>query len=187
MRIETIGCHDLPLVQVSSLEDLESELGLKGERRMSSAEIVAVIEELENGGHFTGFWINDARGGRSFARASLDELRSIASFINDKGRLTVDELLTETNRVLGIPPPYEGPGRRGGGVEVDVGDVSDGAEDMARGRVVDRVPHVDAPVACEAARYTDEPNTGRREDGVPSKSVTSSEEVANPGSLRRRH
>ena len=187
MRIKTIGCRDLPLVQVSSLEDLEGEVGLEGESSMSSAEIVAAIEELENGGHFTGFWINDARGGRSFARASLDELRSIASFINDKGRLTVEELAIETNRVLGISPPDEGPGGRGGGVEVGVGDLRDGAEDMARGIVTYRVPCVDAPTACEATTGTDASNTGCREDGVPSKSVPSSEEVANPGILRRRH
>ena len=60
----TIDCHGILLVQVSSLEDLEGELSLKGDSNMSSAEIVAAIEELENGGHFTGIWINDARGGR---------------------------------------------------------------------------------------------------------------------------
>ena len=183
----TIACHGILLVQVSSLEDLEGELSLKGDSNMSSAEIVAAIEELENGGHFTGIWINDARGGRSFVRASLDELRSIASFIRDKGRLTVEELAIETNRVLGISPsPEDEPGGRGGGVEADVNHVSDGAEDMARGGMTDQAPCVDAS-ACEAATDTVSSNTGCQENGVPSKSVISSEEVATPGSLRRRH
>lgn len=182
MRIKTIDCHGLLLVQVSSLEDLEAELSLEGESSMSSAEIVTAIEELENGGLFTGIWINDARGGRSFVRASLDELRSIASFINNKGRLTVEELAIETNRVLGISPsPEEGPVRRGGGVEVDADDVNDGAEDLPRGGVTDQVPCVVTPVACEAATDTDASNAGCQEDSVPSKSVTSREEVANPG------
>lgn len=185
VQIKTIDCHGLLLVQVSSLEDLEVELNLEGEPSMSSAEMVTAIEELENGGHFTGIWINDARGGRSFVRASLDELRSVASFINHKGRLTVEELAIETNRVLGISPlPEGGRGGRGEGVEVD-DDASDGAEDLPKGGVTDQVPCVGAPVACEAATDTDASNAGCQEDSVPSKSVILSEEV--PGSLRRRH
>lgn len=135
MRIATTRCNHLLLHQVSSLQDLESDLSFEDGFSMSSAEIVAVVEELENGGRFTGIWINDARGERTFVRASLDELRSIASFINETGRLTVEELAIETNRILEISPSPEESGGRGESVEVDVDDVSDGVEETARGGV----------------------------------------------------
>lgn len=167
------------------MEDLEGEIKLKCEFSMSSADIVAAIEELETGGHFSGIWINDARDGRSFVRASLDELVSIASFISDKGRLTVEQVAIETNRVLGIYPSPAEPRGGGEGGEVDA-HVSDGAEEMTRGGVTGQVARVDTP-ACQAATSTDALNTGFQEDGVSSQSVISSAEVANPGSLRRRH
>lgn len=88
--------------KVSSLETLEIELS------MSSPEIAAKIEELESRGVFTGIMIDDARGpdgdggnkGPSFVRISDDEMRTIATFINERGRLTVAEVAIEANRVL---------------------------------------------------------------------------------------
>lgn len=86
--------------KVSSLEALEIELS------MSSSEIAAKIEELESRGVFTGIMIDDARGpdggskSSSFIRISDDEMRTLATFINERGRLTVAEVAVEANRVL---------------------------------------------------------------------------------------
>lgn len=128
---------------------------------MSSAEIATFIEELENGGRVTGIWINDARGGRSFLRLSLDELRRIASFINEKGRVTVEELTIETNRILEFSPSSEEEaGGRGGGVEVDVDDVGDDVEETATG-VPEEAARINVPT-CEAATGTDASSSGRQ-------------------------
>lgn len=73
---------------------------------MPSPEIAARIEELESRGVFTGIMIDDARdrdGGTkksSFVRVSDGEMRALAAFINERGRLTVTEVAVEANRVL---------------------------------------------------------------------------------------
>lgn len=80
------------------MEALEIELS------MPSAEIAARIEELEARGVFTGIMIDDARGRggskSSFVRVSDDELRTLAAFVNERGRLTVADVAIEANRVL---------------------------------------------------------------------------------------
>ncbi|CAN0074832.1 unnamed protein product, partial [Scytosiphon promiscuus] len=82
--------------KVSSLADLESELS------MPSEEVGAKIEELETRGAFTGIMVDDTRGGTgsAFVRVSEDELRQLASSINERGRLTIAEVATEANRIL---------------------------------------------------------------------------------------
>eukprot|EP00903_Cladosiphon_okamuranus_P012544 g11746.t1 len=84
--------------KVSSLETLETELSLP------SAEIAVKIEELEARGAFKGIMIDDARGrgesGRSFVRVSDEELRTLATIIDQRGRLTVADFAAEANRVL---------------------------------------------------------------------------------------
>lgn len=85
--------------KVSSLEDLEAELGIP------SAEIATKIEELETRGVFKGIMIEDSRGGGksrspSFVRLQDEQIRALAALINERGRLTVAEVATEANRVL---------------------------------------------------------------------------------------
>ncbi|CAM9966900.1 unnamed protein product, partial [Ectocarpus sp. 8 AP-2014] len=85
--------------KVSSLEDLEVELSLPSE------EIVDKIEELEARGDFTGILVDDARGsssGGSFVRVGEGEMRALAAFINERGRLTLAEVAAEANKVLDL-------------------------------------------------------------------------------------
>lgn len=99
----------LPSRKVSSLEDLEVELSLPSE------EIVAKIEELEARGDFTGILVDDARGsssGASFVRVGEDEIRVLAAFINERGRLSLAELAAEANRVLNLSQSREEEARR---------------------------------------------------------------------------
>lgn len=91
-----------PALKVSSLEDLEAQLGIP------SAEIAAKIEELESRGVLKGILIDDSRGsGRSgsphFVRLRDEEIRELAALINERGRLSVAEVATEANRVLQLP------------------------------------------------------------------------------------
>lgn len=85
--------------KVSSLEDLEAELGIP------SAEIATKIEELETRGVFKGIMIEDSRGsgksrGPSFVRLQDEQIRALAALINERGRLSVAEVAAEANRVL---------------------------------------------------------------------------------------
>lgn len=130
------------------MENLEDELGV------SSAEIAAKIDELENAGLFTGVMVDDARGGRSFIRVTLDEMSAIASFINDKGRVTINELETECFTVLGLagPPPQE---------NID-------GEGKDRGSTTPRRAHEDPSAGtvsiCETKMCAKAPSAGQEED-----------------------
>ncbi|CAM9897447.1 unnamed protein product [Ectocarpus sp. 12 AP-2014] len=95
--------------KVSSLQDLEVELGLPSE------EIVAKMEELEARGDFTGILVDDARGSSSsgsFVRVGEGEMRALAAFINERGRLTLAEVVAEANRVLDLSESREEETRR---------------------------------------------------------------------------
>lgn len=94
---------------MSSLEDLEVELSLPSE------EIAAKIEELEARGDFAGILVDDARGsgsGGSFVRVGEGEMRALAAFINERGRLTLAEVAAEANRVLDLSESREEEARR---------------------------------------------------------------------------
>lgn len=79
---------------MSPFRNLAEELGV------AVADIEQRVKELENEGKCSGIVVDDARGDRSFVCISADEMRAIASFVNEKGRLTVEELAAEANRVL---------------------------------------------------------------------------------------
>ena len=82
------------LLQVSPSRHLADELGV------APAEIVHRITELEKEGKCSWIVVEDTHGESSFVRIRADEMRAIASFVNDKGRLTVEELAAEANKVL---------------------------------------------------------------------------------------
>lgn len=87
--------------QVSLFENLETELGI------SPLEIGVKIAEMERKGSCTGVVVDNVGASKTYARVSLDEMRSIASFVEGRGRLTLGELASETDRILGLSDPIE--------------------------------------------------------------------------------
>lgn len=155
---------------MSSLEDLEVELGI------SSAEIETKIEELEKGGLFSGITVDDARGGRSFVRASVEEMRTIASFINDKGRLTVEELTVEADRVLQLSDSreesYKGQDMKGG--KNDEGRYGGVVEQDHRGETISACENSAGVEASGVRRDEDVGRLGCTDAGVLASSTVNS-------------
>ncbi|CAM9552566.1 unnamed protein product [Ectocarpus fasciculatus] len=131
--------------KVSSLEDLEVELSLPSE------DIVAKIEELEARGDFTGILVDDARGsssGGSFVRVGEGEMRALAAFINERGRLTLAEVAAKANRVLHLSESREEETRRVGLGERHFDEGSEGVGDELGGSDGEAQRH--ATEACKA-------------------------------------
>lgn len=71
------------------------------------------IEELERAGRFMGIMVhsNDStvepKRASAYVRVSLDEMRTLASFVNDKGRVSKEEFTSEVNNVLKLSTSQE--------------------------------------------------------------------------------
>lgn len=144
-----------PAFQVSSLKELEDEIGIP------SSEVVSGIEDLEKRGRFTGIMLDNARGGgRSFVRVSLEDMRAIGSFVNSRGRLTVAEFTREANRVLQLSES-----RKDGGEGCE-GEQKQEQEEGDKGKDVDteHTPRVVAIPACEKENVAKALEIGREED-----------------------
>lgn len=114
----------VPLDQVSSLVALENELGIP------LAEVTALLKQLETNGRIMGIFFDSRSDGvpSSYIRVSLDELRTLATFVNERGRLNVAEFVHEANEVLQLSPPSEEQETSGViGVE-DLGKMADGSQ-----------------------------------------------------------
>lgn len=107
------------------MKDLEDELGV------TSTEVVSRIQDLEKRGRFTGIMLDNARGGgKSFVRVSLEDMRAIGSFVNSKGRLTVEEFTREANNVLQLSDPRQEEGEEWeGGQEQEEGSQGKGVDE----------------------------------------------------------
>ena len=80
--------------KIAALDEVASEFKLK------SQEVVNRVEGLEAMGRLTG--LLDDRG--KFIYISLDEMKSVAKWINVQGRITVSDLAVESNRLIDLNP-----------------------------------------------------------------------------------
>lgn len=86
--------------KVSSLATLERDLGI------SLTEVRTHLKELETRGRFMGVIVDSSSNGAdeasttSYVRVNLDEMRTLAAFVNERGRLGVAEFTDEANKVL---------------------------------------------------------------------------------------
>ncbi|KAJ1490090.1 DDRGK domain-containing protein, partial [Baffinella frigidus] len=80
--------------KIAALDEVASEFKLK------SQEVVNRVEGLESMGRLTG--LLDDRG--KFIYITLDEMASVAKWINIQGRITVSDLAVESNRLIDLNP-----------------------------------------------------------------------------------
>lgn len=80
--------------KVVMLEDLAAEFKLK------TQQAIERIQELQANGTLTG--VIDDRG--KFIYISEDELRSVAKFIRQRGRVSITELAENSNRLISLTP-----------------------------------------------------------------------------------
>lgn len=82
-----------------------------------TTEVEARIKELVKMGRIVGVTVDSSAQGEregassSFVRVSLDEIRTLAAFVNGKGRVSVAELTREANKVLQLSPSQNEFGR----------------------------------------------------------------------------
>lgn len=70
--------------------------------------------------------MGDPEGRQFFVHMNMEEMRVLASFINDKGRVSMSELTTEVNRVLQLSALQGGDDS---GVKATVEDAEEGVPD----------------------------------------------------------
>lgn len=80
--------------KVLVLEDLAAHFGLK------TASVVERIQELQAIGNLTG--VIDDRG--KFIYISEDELQSVAKFVRQRGRISITELVENSNNLINLTP-----------------------------------------------------------------------------------
>lgn len=80
--------------KVLILEDLAAHFGLK------TASVVERIQELQANGSLTG--VIDDRG--KFIYISEDELRAVAKFVRQRGRVSITELVENSNNLISLTP-----------------------------------------------------------------------------------
>lgn len=94
-----------PFCQVSSLAALKRKLGIP------LTEVTTQLKELETKGRIMGVIVDSSSGGAnkssesSYVRVSLDEMRTLAAFVNERERLSVVEFTDEANKVLQLSNP----------------------------------------------------------------------------------
>lgn len=118
------------------------------------------INELETSGKFTGVVVDDARGDSSFVRVTLEEMRTISDFVEQKGRLTLEELAAEANMVLELSNS-----REEAGVEVE-GDVCREEVATRRDGTTEQARRTEAILASATATGAKAPSLGHQEDVV---------------------
>lgn len=80
--------------KVLVLEDLAAHFSLK------TASVVERIQELQANGSLTG--VIDDRG--KFIYISEDELRAVAKFVRQRGRVSITELVENSNNLINLTP-----------------------------------------------------------------------------------
>lgn len=80
--------------KVLILEDLAAHFGLK------TANVVDRIKELQANGNLTG--VIDDRG--KFIYISEDELQAVAKFVRQRGRVSIAELVENSNNLINLTP-----------------------------------------------------------------------------------
>lgn len=80
--------------KVVVLEDLAAHFGLK------TASAVERIQELQANGNLTG--VIDDRG--KFIYISADELQAVAKFVRQRGRVSIIELVENSNNLISLTP-----------------------------------------------------------------------------------
>lgn len=80
--------------KVLVLEDLAAHFGLK------TANVIERIQDLKADGNLTG--VIDDRG--KFIYISEDELRTIAAFVQQRGRISITELVENSNNLINLTP-----------------------------------------------------------------------------------
>lgn len=80
--------------KVVVLEDLAAHFGLK------ASSIVERIQELQANGSLTG--VIDDRG--KFIYISQEELEAVAKFVRQRGRVSITELVENSNRLINLNP-----------------------------------------------------------------------------------
>jgi glucan-binding YG repeat protein len=80
--------------KVLVLEDLAAHFGLK------TASVIERIQELKADGNLTG--VIDDRG--KFIYISEDELHTIATFVQQRGRISITELAENSNNLINLTP-----------------------------------------------------------------------------------
>lgn len=80
--------------KVLILEDLAAHFGLK------TASVVERIQQLQANGNLTG--VIDDRG--KFIYISEDELQSVAKFVRQRGRISISELVENSNNLINLTP-----------------------------------------------------------------------------------
>lgn len=80
--------------KVLILEDLAAHFGLK------TANVVDRIKELQANGNLTG--VIDDRG--KFIYISEDELQAVAKFVRQRGRISIAELVENSNNLISLTP-----------------------------------------------------------------------------------
>lgn len=80
--------------KVLVLEDLAAHFGLK------TASVVERIQDLQANGNLTG--VIDDRG--KFIYISEEELRAVAKFLRQRGRVSITELVENSNNLINLTP-----------------------------------------------------------------------------------
>eukprot|EP00466_Bigelowiella_natans_P011596 jgi/Bigna1/90206/estExt_fgenesh1_pg.C_650038 len=80
-------------VQVVALDDLAMEYEMK------TKDVIDHIETMEKEGKLTG--IMDDAGGK-FIYITKDEMKQVASFIKSKGRICIDDIVAQSNRIIDL-------------------------------------------------------------------------------------
>lgn len=89
------------MLQVSSLGDMAAELD------ESLPQVIVRVNELEEKGQFMGLMVDDAEGEQVFVRIDTEDMRKLTSFVEEKGRLSVVELMAKANMILQLTDPED--------------------------------------------------------------------------------
>jgi len=79
--------------KVVALDDLAMEYEMK------TKDVIDHIETMENDGRLTG--IMDDAGGK-FICITKDEMKQVASFIKSKGRICIDDIVAQSNKIIDL-------------------------------------------------------------------------------------
>lgn len=80
--------------KVIVLEDLASEFNMK------TLEVIQLLERLDKEGKISG--VIDDRG--KFIYITREEMKQVASFISRKGRVSIEDIQRESNKLINLNP-----------------------------------------------------------------------------------
>mmetsp|Transcript_14759 Transcript_14759/g.35846 ORF Transcript_14759/g.35846 Transcript_14759/m.35846 type:complete len:232 (+) Transcript_14759:1-696(+) len=85
--------------KITPLDEVAAKFGLKAQ------EVLNRVEGLESMGRVTG--LMDDRG--KFIYISMDEMKGVAKWINNQGRVSVEDLVSESARLVDMQPREKAP------------------------------------------------------------------------------